>query len=221
MSEPCTQRILPTLCSATIPLYAIADAAQPADVLAWLQRHPIPFSSLYGGVRQRTLGHLAPYLLTYQHEHAANWHELITRFWSRSCLYFVSGDADPEVLRLHLKKSLQVLLPDKRVGLLRYYDPRAWLQFCRIATQAQMDTFFGDCVRAVHCEIDGGRRMMTVEIGVAAAGSRLLGLPRAVEIYMHELIAPDPDNHGTRNHDARRQDRLSPDPRAPLRESLC
>lgn len=216
MSEPYTQRILPTLCSADIPLYAIADAAQPADVLTWLRRHPIPFSSLYGGVRQRTLGHLAPYLLTYRHEHAAHWQELIARFWSRSCLYFVSGGVAADAMRLHLKKSLQVMLPDKRVGLLRYYDPRAWLQFCRIATRAQMDTFFGDCVRAVHCEIDGGRRMMTVEIGAATVSNRLLGLPRAVEIYMHELIAPDPGNH-----DARRQGQRSADPHAPLRESLC
>ena len=214
MSPHFTQRILPTLCSADIPLYAIADAAQPANVLAWLRQRPIPSSSLYGGIRQRTLGHLAPYLLTYLPEHAVHWQELAARFWSRSCLYFVSGDAEPEAMRLHLKKSLQVMLPDKRIGLLRYYDPRAWLQFCRIATQAQMDTFFGDCVRAVHCEIDGGRRMMTVEIGAATAGNRLLGLPRAVDIYMHELIAPVPD-------DMRRQDQHGSDPHVPLRESLC
>lgn len=190
MNRDITQQILPTLCSAGIPLYAVADAAQPADVLSWLRQRPVPAVSLYGGVRQRTLGHLAPYLLTYQPEHAAHWRELIARFWARHCLYFVSAAADPETVRLHLKKSLQVMLPDKRVGLLRYYDPRAWLQFCRIATRAQMETFFGPCLRAVHSEVDGGQRLMTVEMGDAATGHRLLGRPRRVEIYTHDLAAP-------------------------------
>lgn len=214
MSSCHTQPILPTLCSAAIPLYAIADAAQPADVLAWLRERPIPLGSLYSGVRQRTLGHLAPYLLTYLPGHAEHWRELIARFWSHSCLYFVSGDADPEAMRLHLKKSLQVMLPDKRVGLLRYYDPRAWLQFCRIATRAQMDTFFGDCVRAVHCEIDDGCRLMTVEIG--ASTNRLLGLPRKVEFYTHDLGVYDPGVPGPSSHGAGH-----PDPRNQRMESPC
>lgn len=189
MSDDSTSRILPTLCSAGVPLYAIADAAQPARVLDWLRERPIPAESLYGGVRQRTLGHLAPYLLTFQPEHGDHWRALIAGFWARSCLYFVSSEADPVTTRLHLKKSLSVQLPDQQIGLLRYYDPRAWLQFCRIATQTQMDTFFGSCLRAVHSEIDAGRRLMTVEVSAAASAQRLLGLPRPVQFYTHDLEA--------------------------------
>ncbi|MBT0956404.1 DUF4123 domain-containing protein [Alphaproteobacteria bacterium KMM 3653] len=124
-----------------MPRYALIDAARDPRLYALIQTEP-DAACLFGGVIDPVLAPAAPYILPIRPQtrfkqafQAHGWLAL----WGISCF----ADAPLMEVRRQLRKSLQAILPDGRVGLFRFYDPRVFVPMMQAASDADIAPWFG------------------------------------------------------------------------------
>ncbi len=117
--------------------YAIVDGCIVDDLLDYLTGLNSPHSCLYAEPLQPELIKLAPYLLEVTPD-VEDWLNAKTSPWGM----YLTTDATMRVLRQHLRKYLQVLLPDENKPVIfRFYDPRNIWDFLSILSDWEKHIF--------------------------------------------------------------------------------
>ncbi|MDX7986081.1 DUF4123 domain-containing protein [Xenorhabdus sp. 12] len=124
-------------------LYAIIDGAAEADLFFMLERYDPPSACLYGEPLQPELVEIAPYLVQVD-EKVKIWLECRKTPWG----IFVHSSADMKTVRQHLRKYLQVLLPQQEKPVFfRFYDPRNIWDFLGVLSDWEVHCFLGPISR--------------------------------------------------------------------------
>ncbi|MDC9582918.1 DUF4123 domain-containing protein [Xenorhabdus sp. PR6a] len=124
-------------------LYAIIDGAAEPDLFLTLERYDPPSACLYGEPLQPELVKIAPYLVQVN-EKVKIWLECRKTPWG----IFVHSAADMKTLRQHLRKYLQVLLPQQEKPVFfRFYDPRNIWDFLGVLSDWEVHCFLGPISR--------------------------------------------------------------------------
>ncbi|AOM42643.1 DUF4123 domain-containing protein [Xenorhabdus hominickii] len=120
-------------------LYAIIDGAAESDLFLMLERYDPPSACLYGEPLQPELVEIAPYLVQVTEE-VKIWLECRRTPWG----IFVHSAADMKTVRQHLRKYLQVLLPQQEKPVFfRFYDPRNIWDFLGVLSDWELHCFLG------------------------------------------------------------------------------
>lgn len=123
--------------------YAIIDGAVAEDLMGFLSEHNPPHACLYSEPLQPELVGLAPYLLEVTPE-VEKWLQWNTSPWG----IYLTAKATMRVLRQHLRKYLQVLLPNEtKPVIFRFYDPRNIWDFLSVLSDWEKHLFLGDIIR--------------------------------------------------------------------------
>lgn len=123
--------------------YAIIDGAVMKDLMDFLSEHNPPHACLYSEPLQPELVELAPYLLEVTPE-VEKWLQWNTSPWG----IYLTAKTTMRVLRQHLRKYLQVLLPnEKKPVIFRFYDPRNIWDFLSVLSDWEKHLFLGDISR--------------------------------------------------------------------------
>lgn len=119
--------------------YAIIDGAIEEGLLDFLKRINPPHCCLYAEPIQPDLIKLAPYLVEVTSE-VEEWLQSKVTPWG----IFIITKTTMNGLRQHLRKYLQVLIPEQpKPVLLRFYDPRNIWDFLSILTEWEKYLFVG------------------------------------------------------------------------------
>ena len=123
--------------------YAIIDGAVVEDLMDFLSGHNPPHACLYSEPLQPELVGLAPYLLEVTSE-VEKWLQ-----WNTCPLgIYLTTKATMRALRQHLRKYLQVLLPNEtKPVIFRFYDPRNIWDFLSVLSDWEKHLFLGDISR--------------------------------------------------------------------------
>lgn len=123
--------------------YAIIDGAVMKDLMDFLSEHNPPHACLYSEPLQPELVGLAPYLLEVTPE-VEKWLQWNNYPWG----IYLTSKATMRVLRQHLRKYLQVLLPNEtKPVIFRFYDPRNIWDFLSVLSDWEKHLFLGDISR--------------------------------------------------------------------------
>ncbi|MDX7991507.1 DUF4123 domain-containing protein [Xenorhabdus littoralis] len=124
-------------------LYAIIDGAAESDLFLMLERYDPPSACLYGEPLQPELVEIAPYLVQVD-EKVKIWLECRKTPWG----ILVHSSADMKTVRQHLRKYLQVLLPQQEKPVFfRFYDPRNIWDFLGVLSDWEVHCFLGPISR--------------------------------------------------------------------------
>ncbi|BET95841.1 DUF4123 domain-containing protein [Xenorhabdus taiwanensis] len=124
-------------------LYAIIDGAAESDLFFMLERYDPPSACLYGEPLQPELVEIAPYLVQVTEE-VKIWLECRRTPWG----IFIYSEADMKTVRQHLRKYLQVLLPQQEKPVFfRFYDPRNIWDFLGVLSDWEVHCFLGPITR--------------------------------------------------------------------------
>ncbi|MGV7961730.1 DUF4123 domain-containing protein [Photorhabdus tasmaniensis] len=119
--------------------YAVIDGASEPRLFFVLEQVNPPVTCLYNESLQPELLNVAPYLVEVTEKvglYLAEWQTP----WG-ICLH---SQADMKTLRQHLRKSLQVLLPDQdKPVFFRFYDPRNIWEFLSVLSDWEIHCFLG------------------------------------------------------------------------------
>ncbi|EJH7007329.1 DUF4123 domain-containing protein [Salmonella enterica] len=119
--------------------YAIIDGAVESDLLNFLQVTNPPHCCLYSEPIQPDLVELAPYLAEVTPE-VDTWLSTKDTPWG----IFLTTQSSMNVLRQHLRKYLQVLIPgETKPVLFRFYDPRNIWDFLSVLSEWEKYLFLG------------------------------------------------------------------------------
>ncbi|PHM40109.1 hypothetical protein Xmau_02296 [Xenorhabdus mauleonii] len=119
--------------------YAIIDGAAEQDLFLMLEQYDPPSSCLYSEPLQPELVKIAPYLIQVN-EKVKVWLECRKTPWG----IFVHSTADMKTVRQHLRKYLQVLLPQQEKPVFfRFYDPRNIWDFLDVLSDWEIHCFLG------------------------------------------------------------------------------
>ncbi|CAM4134616.1 DUF4123 domain-containing protein [Serratia silvae] len=119
--------------------YAVIDGAMEKGLLPMLEALDPPASCLYAEPVQPELVELAPYLVLVTKE-VKRWLTTRDTPWG----YYLMSEADLKTLRQHLRKYLQVLIPDQEKPVFfRFYDPRNIELLCDVLSDWQLHHFLG------------------------------------------------------------------------------
>ncbi|EJJ4226736.1 DUF4123 domain-containing protein [Salmonella enterica] len=119
--------------------YAIIDGAVESELLNFLQETNPPHYCLYSEPIQPDLVALAPYLAQVTPEVEA-WLRAKDTPWG----IFLTTQSSMNVLRQHLRKYLQVLIPgETKPVLFRFYDPRNIWDFLSVLSEWEKYLFLG------------------------------------------------------------------------------
>jgi len=117
--------------------YAIVDGAVVDDLLDFLSANNPPHSCLYSEPLQPELIKLAPYLIEVTPE-VEEWLISSMNPWG----IYLTTTVTMRVLRQHLRKYLQVLLPDEaKPVIFRFYDPRNIWDFLSVLSDWEKHVF--------------------------------------------------------------------------------
>jgi hypothetical protein len=119
--------------------YAIVDGAVEEGLLEFLERTNPPHCCLYSEPIQPDLIKLAPYLIEVIPE-VEIWLQNKENPWG----IFLTTNTNMNKLRQHLRKNLQVLVPDQsKPVLFRFYDPRNIWDFLSVLSDWEKTLFIG------------------------------------------------------------------------------
>lgn len=117
--------------------YAIVDGAIVDDLADFIYEHNPPHACLYSEPLQPELIKLAPYLIEITSD-VESWLQTKTSPWG----IYLNTTVTMRVLRQHLRKYLQVLLPDDpKPVIFRFYDPRNVWDFLSVLSEWQTHCF--------------------------------------------------------------------------------
>ena len=123
--------------------YAIIDGAVAVDLMDFLSEHNPPHTCLYSEPLQPELVGLTPYLLEVTPE-VEKWLQWNTSPWG----IYLTTKATMRVFRQHLRKYLQVLLPNEtKPVIFRFYDPRNIWDFLSVLSDWEKHLFLGNISR--------------------------------------------------------------------------
>lgn len=119
--------------------YAVIDGASEEALLSMLEELDPPVSCLYVEPVQTDLVPLAPYLVEVT-EPVEKWLLQRETPWG----IYLTSEADMKTLRQHLRKYLQVIVPnEEKPVFFRFYDPRNIWFLCSIFSDWQLHHFLG------------------------------------------------------------------------------
>lgn len=135
-------RLLTLLRSDYQPLYAILDGARDVRVLDLLRQSKEEYQSLYDGAEGDNLAQVAPYLVRLDKDSLVL-ASMIFEGWGNSWGVYLSCPEDFQRLRTHLRRFLDVQLPDGKQVYFRFYDPRVLRLFLPTCPADETSQFFG------------------------------------------------------------------------------
>jgi hypothetical protein len=128
------------------PLYAILDAAREPTVPARLARSGEQHQCLFECARNDELALFAPWIVR-----LPRWsdflEELVADGWGNSWGVYLTCDRPLPEVRKHLRRFLEVKLPDGRQVCFRYYDPRVLRTYLPTCTPMEVTSFLGPITR--------------------------------------------------------------------------
>lgn len=123
--------------------YAIIDGAVVEDLMDFLSEYNPPHACLYSEPLQPELVGLVPYLLEVTPE-VEKWLQWNISPWG----IYLTTKATMRVLRQHLRKYLQVLLPNETKSVIfRFYDPRNIWDFLSVLSDWEKHLFLKYIIR--------------------------------------------------------------------------
>lgn len=123
--------------------YAIIDGAVVEDLMDFLSEYNPPHACLYSEPLQPELVGLVPYLLEVTPE-VEKWLQWNISPWG----IYLTTKATMRVLRQHLRKYLQVLLPNEtKPVIFRFYDPRNIWDFLSVLSDWEKHIFLKYIIR--------------------------------------------------------------------------
>lgn len=123
--------------------YAIIDGAVVEDLMDFLSEYNPPHACLYSEPLQPELVGLVPYLLEVTPE-VEKWLQWNISPWG----IYLTTKATMRVLRQHLRKYLQVLLPNEtKPVIFRFYDPRNIWDFLSVLSDWEKHLFLKYIIR--------------------------------------------------------------------------
>jgi pSer/pThr/pTyr-binding forkhead associated (FHA) protein len=140
--------LLPLLRRDLQPLFAILDAARDIRILALLVHYKAECQSLYEGVEGAKLAQVAPYLIRLAPD-SALLEPLVTEGWGKSWGVYLTCFSDFHEVRRHLRRFLEVKLPDGEQVYFRFYDPRVMRIYLPTCVGEEANQFFGPIKRYV------------------------------------------------------------------------
>ncbi|WP_239002485.1 DUF4123 domain-containing protein [Photorhabdus khanii] len=119
--------------------YAVIDGAAEPRLFFILEHFDPPVTCLYDESLQPELLKVAPYLVEVTEKVG-----LFLAEWGTPWGIFLHSQADMRTLRQHLRKYLQVLLPDQaKPVFFRFYDPRNIWDFLSVLSDWEIHCFLG------------------------------------------------------------------------------
>ena len=137
-------------------LYGVIDAARDRKLYGLIKSTP-DHVCLFAGDLKSPLERTAPYLidLTTGLEFAQTWR----RHWGEGWGIIAASSLPLAGLRKHLRRFLQVKLPDGQIVLFRFYDPRVFRTYFSTCGRQQIDDWF-DRVDEFRIETGSGSEMV-------------------------------------------------------------
>jgi hypothetical protein len=136
------QRLLALLRSDYQPLYVVLDAARDIKILALLMQSKEEHQSLYEGVQGAKLSQVAPYLVKLGKD-SLLLGSLLLEGWGKSWGVYLTCTSEFQEVRRHLRRFLEVQLPDGKQVYFRFYDPRVLRVFLPTCNADEVNQFFG------------------------------------------------------------------------------
>ncbi|BBV65317.1 TPA: DUF4123 domain-containing protein [Kluyvera ascorbata] len=134
--------------------YAIIDGAVEEGLLDFLRETNPPHCCLYAEPIQPDLVALAPYLTEVTQEVEA-WLSAKDTPWGIS----LTTPSSMNVLRQHLRRYLQVLIPgETKPVLFRFYDPRNVWDFLSVLSEWEKYLFLGP-IETISTNLDGKQKI--------------------------------------------------------------
>lgn len=122
-------------------LYAILDACDSPDIQENVQGSTArDFGCLYRGETDPEILAEAPYLASVD-KNLFTW--IVETVWSTPWGIFLLANAEPKVIKKHLRKFLIVRDPEGDLVYFRYYDPRLLPTFLASCSPGELEAFFG------------------------------------------------------------------------------
>jgi hypothetical protein len=135
-------------------LYAIVDTARDPALYDLVTRTP-EHACLFGGRLEPPLERAAPYLVC-----STPYNVLFDAWrnqgWGQSWGIWCRSSLSLSDLRWHFRQFLQARLPDGKIVLFRYYDPRVWRTYLPTCNAQELAEWFAG-VEEYGVEMDGGR----------------------------------------------------------------
>ncbi len=135
-------RMLTLLRTEYQPLYAILDGARDIRVHELLVQSKEEYQSLYEGAEGEKLAQVAPYLVRLDRD-SLLLASMIFEGWGNSWGVYLCCSDDFQQIRQHVRRFLDVQLPDGKQVYFRFYDPRVLRAFLRNCPADQSNQFFG------------------------------------------------------------------------------
>ena len=135
-------RLLNLLRNKYQPLYAILDGARDVRILELLTQSKEEHRSLYEGAQGETLAQVAPYLVRLDKD-SLLLASMIFEGWGNNWGVFLSCADDFQQVWQHLRRFLEVQLPDGKQVYFRFYDPRVLRMFLPTCGGDEAKQFFG------------------------------------------------------------------------------
>jgi hypothetical protein len=136
------ERLLALLRNDYQPLYAILDAARDIRIMALLMQSKEEYQSLYEGVQGAKLSQVAPYLVKLGRD-SLLLGSLLLEGWGKSWGVYLTCTSEFPDVRRHLRRFLEVQLPDGKQVYFRFYDPRVLRVYLPTCTAEETNQFFG------------------------------------------------------------------------------
>jgi len=124
------------------PLFALLDGARDILVYTSLLACKERYHSLYEGPKGEALAPQGPYLVSLPKD-SPFLPKLLKDGWGQSWGVFLTSAAPFDEVRKHLRHFLEVKLPDGKVVLFRFYDPRVLRVFVPTCTPQELRDFTG------------------------------------------------------------------------------
>ena len=130
------------LASIDEPLFAVLDSAREPTIPERLAKAGAEYQSLFEGDRGKELAPFGPWLVR-----VPRWSdlldELVSEGWGNSWGVYLTSKLLFAEVRKHLRRFLEVKLPDGRAVYFRYYDPRVIRTYLQTCTAKEVSEFLG------------------------------------------------------------------------------
>ena len=141
------------------PLYALIDTARDRRTFSLIEQSGCDYQILYGKDLAATMDDRGPDLVSL-HPGTPFLEKLIMAGWGNCWGIYLSGPADLQAVRHHLRRLLFVKLDDGRQALFRFYDPRVLRNYLPACTDEELAQFFGP-IHAMYIESATGRELLS------------------------------------------------------------
>lgn len=123
-----------------MPHYALIDCAVDPALFPMVAREA-EYKCLFSGALDPALISAAPYIVRL--DQGSDLHKaLLGPGWGANWGMIVASQAPLAPVRKALRANLQALLPDHRVMLFRFYDPRVFVPFIEACAGDELDAWF-------------------------------------------------------------------------------